>query len=370
MREKVLPLLAVCALLLPILGCLPAPKFDEMQWRQEIENSSTASLYAPHFRDGRFFNPWRAATNEGFLHYLRWHLCVADSNLSVQEGSPPVLIEGLEERIERLAADIDFVTWLGHSSFLLRIDGEYWLTDPILSKRALIPKRKTPPAISAWEISQLTTQPNVIITHNHYDHLDAPTIVALPDQSRFFVPLGLKGYMERMCKKNVAEMDWWESRSLDNGVELVCLPAQHWSLRFGQWRNTTLWASFLLITPKISLYFGGDSGYFVGYREIGRRYKPVDFAFLPVAAYLPRWFMHYAHMDVKEALDAFQDLGAGYFVPIHWGTFRLGHEPIGYPALELRQLASERGLDFSRIVVMNLGEIVEIQNRKPVRPAS
>jgi L-ascorbate metabolism protein UlaG (beta-lactamase superfamily) len=152
-------------------------------------------------------------------------------------------------------------------------------------------------------------------------------------------------------------MDWWQSIDAGNGVTLDCLPAQHWSRRIGQPVNSTLWASFLLRTPGPSVYYGADSGYFVGYREFGRRFAGIDYALLSTTAYHPRWFMHYAHVNIEEALEAFKEIGARYFIPTQWGTFRLGDEPAGYPALELKAAIAHQGLDANRFLILDIGQI-------------
>ncbi len=156
-------------------------------------------------------------------------------------------------------------------------------------------------------------------------------------------------------------MDWWEERDLGGGRKMVCLPMQHWSLRIGQGRNTTLWASFLIITPERRVYFAGDSGYLSDTARdraslAGDRLRAHARHRLP-----PRWFMHYAHMNADEALDAFADLGARHFIPTQWGTFHLGDEPPGYPALDLRRKIRERGLDASRFHIIDIGGIVEMR---------
>ena len=242
----------------------------------------------------------------------------------------------------------------------MRLQGEYWLTDPIFSERALLPKRVTPPAITASEIKDLTPSLNVLISHNHYDHLDVESIRSLPEKSRLFVPLGLKGYVESFHKGVVQELDWWESVAVGSDTKLICLPAQHWSRRIGQDNNSTLWASYMLLTAGTSIYYGGDSGYFIGYREFGRQFQNIDYALLSTTAYHPRWFMHYAHKDIPEALDAFRDLGAKHFIPAQWGTFPLGDEPPGYSALDLKRTIRERNLEPSRFLIMDIGQIVAI----------
>ena len=113
----------------------------------------------------------------------------------------------------------------------------------------------------------------------------------------------------------------------------------------------------MLITPETKIYFGGDSGYFVGYREIGRRFRNISYALLPLTAYHPRWFMHYAHMNAHETVNAFQELGAQYFIPTQWGTFKLGDNPPGHPALELKRVIQEKNLDPSRFIIMDIGQI-------------
>jgi len=241
----------------------------------------------------------------------------------------------------------------------MRLQGEYWLTDPMFSERALLSKRVTPPALTSDDLRELTDRVNVIISHNHYDHLDAERIRSLPDNSLVFVPRGLKQFVSSLHDGVVTELDWWDNINLPGGTKLVCLPAQHWSRRIGQPVNSTLWASFMLITPNTSVYYGADSGYFVGYKEIGRRFPNITYALLPITAYHPRWFMHYAHINAPEALDAFRDLGAEYFITTQWGAFRLGDNPPGYPILDLRNAMHEQNVDPSRFIIMDIGQIIQ-----------
>ena len=354
--------LAICIaftvlLIVMLFSCThhPAP-FDEGKWRQRVAEQQVEQLYAPHFKDGQYFNPWMPMDYGGFGRLLKWKLAGKASYSEEEKNYRPQFIPDLKQRLEGLPEG-DFITWIGHATFLMRLQGEYWLTDPMFSERALLPKRITPPAMTGEELRALCPRLNVLISHNHYDHLDAASIRSLPRASRFFVPLGLREYVASLHPGEVRELDWWQEIPLGDGQKLVCLPAQHWSRRIGQGFNETLWASFLLITPAISLYFGGDSGYFIGYKEIGRRFLPIDYALISTTAYHPRWFMHYAHKSIPEALEAFHDLGAGYFIPTQWGTFPLGEEPPGYPALDLTRTIEERDLDRSRFILMNIGEI-------------
>ncbi len=125
-------------------------------------------------------------------------------------------------------------------------------------------------------------------------------------------------------------------------------------------RNKSLWASWLLITPETTLYFGGDSGYFKGFREIGKAYPKIDYAFMATTAYHPRWFMHYQHMNVPEAVKGFNELGARFFIPTQWGTFHLGSEPPGFPGLDLNRYIKKNDLDQTRFKIMDIGQILPI----------
>lgn len=339
-----------------------APPFDETKWRNEVSHVDPAMVYAPHFKDGKFFNPWMPMDRSGLGRVIKWKLTKRDDYTEEEKTLRPGFVTDLRKRIEKMAGE-DFISWIGHSTFLIRINGEYWLTDPIFSERALLPRRKTPPALSLQEMRALKGNLNVIISHNHYDHFDKPSVEGLPEDARVYVPLGLKKSVEGLNKTYVTEMDWWQTIDLGNGSKLVCLPTQHWSRRISQGIDETLWASFLLITPHVTIYYGGDSGYFVGYKEIGKRYPGIDYALMPVGAYHPRWFMHYAHMDIPEVLQAFEDLQARYLIPTQWGTFQLGNEPIGYPIIDLRKTMADRGTDASRVLIMDLGETVSFGSK-------
>lgn len=365
-RKKPLALPFVFLLLLLCFfgSCaLPPPAFDEEAWRSRVLSSDPDLLYAPNYRDKGFFNPWMPEEEKSPFRLLRWRLTRPKAYTDEEKAYLPRFIPDAKERILARPHD-DFILWVGHGTFLIRVSGQYWLVDPLFSRRAFLPKRKVPPGISAEEIRQLAPDLMVILTHNHYDHFDKKSVLALPDHSRFVVPLGLKKTLERLNKRNVTEMAWWEELDLGGGVRLVCLPMQHWSRRIGQGYNETLWASFLLITPQVTLYLGGDTGYFVGYKEIGRRFPGIDYALLPTTAFHPRWFMHYNHMDIEETLMAFQDLDARFMIPQQWGTLHLGDEPPGYPVLELKKAIRERRLDPDRFLILNIGDIHWIRRRE------
>ena len=340
-------------------ACTPKEKtaFTEEEWQAAVEATRPADLYAPNHDGGRFFAPWMPMPKKSFLDVLGWKLFTrADYPEAVKRFLPRVLPD-TARRLEQTRGN--FILWIGHNTFLIRTGSRCWITDPMFSTRALIPARKTPPAISLKDLNRLVKAPNIIITHNHYDHLDRRSMEQLPRESRVFLPLGLKAYVMEMNKPRVTEMNWWEEADLGDGTRLVCLPAQHWSQRLGQGRNKSLWAAWLLVTPQATFYFGGDSGYFKGFKEVGRKFPGIDFAFMATTAYHPRWFMHYPHMNVPEAVTAFEDLKAKTFIPTQWGTFHLGTNPPGLPGLELARHIKHRHLDPKRYRIMDIGELLE-----------
>ena len=339
------------------------PSFDEDVWRQRVDAQNTELLYAPHFKDGVYFNPWMPMQSDRFGQFLKWRFSKKAPYTDEERTFLPHVRQDLAGRMQKNAGK-DTIAWIGHATFLIRTAGVFWLTDPMLSKRALLPKRLTPPALLKDDLKKLTDPLYVLISHNHYDHLDKDTIRSLPDHARIFVPPGLKGTLQSFFGGEIQEVDWWERIDLGGGMQLVSLPAQHWSRRIGQDFNTSLWASYLMITPGATIYYGGDSGFFVGYREIGKRFPGIDYALMPLTAYHPRWFMHYAHVNASESIQAFQDLGARYYIPTQWGTFQLGDNPPGYPVLDLKKTITQQNLDPSRFIIMDIGQIEVVQKSK------
>ncbi len=258
------------------------------------------------------------------------------------------------------AADEPLVWWLGHASVLLRLGGRHIITDPHLSLRAsplpfLGPRRKVPPVVPVTGLPALDL---VLISHNHYDHLDARTIRALHHHSphaHYLVPLGLGSWLRRRGIQRVHELDWWQQVDID-GFSLYCVPAQHWSARGLYDRNRTLWCGWLLRNSDITFYFAGDTGYSPLLAEIGRRLGPIDLAALPIGAYQPRWFMRGQHIDPAEAVQLWQDLGARYALAIHWGSFELTDEPLDEPPSALRAALAERCLEAQRFWLLRQGE--------------
>ena len=248
-----------------------------------------------------------------------------------------------------LQGEDDRLWWLGHATVLLRINGLYLLTDPVLSQRASPlsfagPKRKTPSPIHINELHQLDA---VLISHNHYDHLDRSTIRQIvrrfPD-THFFVPLGLKQWFTRRGIRHVTELDWWQSITLQ-GMTFTAVPAQHWSMRSFWDRNRSLWCGWIIESSHLRIWFSGDTGYTAGLADIALFRGPLDAALIPIGAYSPRWFMSSHHMDPQQAVTLWQQLGRPFTVPIHWGVFELADESLDMPPQELLTALDDEGED-------------------------
>jgi len=216
------------------------------------------------------------------------------------------------------------VTWLGHSAFLLEIEGYKFLLDPMLAQSAapfsFMVKRFNPIPI---EISELPKIDAVIYSHDHYDHLDHRTVIQLKDKvDRFFTPLGVGSHLKKwgVAENKITELDWWNEQSF-NGITLTCTPAQHFSGRTFGTKSSTLWCSWVIKSKTSSLFFNGDSGYFEGFKEIGDKYGPFDLCMLECGQYNKLW--PEIHMTPEETVQANIDLKGALLMPIHWGTFTL-----------------------------------------------
>jgi N-acyl-phosphatidylethanolamine-hydrolysing phospholipase D len=291
--------------------------------------------------------------------WTRWRFVIPrllSSTFSRPEGFP---LAQTDPRALR-EAGAPSVTWVGHSTVLVRLDGMSVLTDPQWSNRAsplsfMGPRRVVPPGIPFEDLPPIDL---VVISHDHYDHLDAPTVERLwaAHRPQFLVPLGLKAWFAELGIEGVEELDWWESRTV-KGLTVVCLPTQHWSARTLWDQNRRLWASWAVLGRDRRFYFAGDTGYYAPiFREIGRRLGPFDLGAIPVGAYMPRAMMQFSHLTPEEALQVFDDIGARRLMAIHWGTFNLAQEPLGEPPERVEAEGRRLSLDPDRIWVFRHGE--------------
>jgi L-ascorbate metabolism protein UlaG (beta-lactamase superfamily) len=233
-------------------------------------------------------------------------------------------------------------TYIGQATVLIQAGGVSLLTDPIFSMRAgplswLGPRRVRAPGVAFDRLPRIDI---VLLSHNHYDHMDLPSLkrLARRDNPLIVTGLGNGRVLDRHDLRHWAELDWWQSYSLQPGIAVTFVPAQHWSRRHLFDRRRTLWGGHVVETPAGRLYFAGDTGYPASFRDIARRLGPPDLALLPIGAYEPRWFMATQHMNPDEAVRAHRDLGARRSLAIHFGTFPLADEGIDAP-LEALDLA-------------------------------
>ncbi len=312
----------------------------------------------PHFDGHRYFNPFPTFKNRNAWDVAKWllwdHIRAKrqkghTNSFQWEEGQhDPSWLSRNRKQFS--------VTWIGHSTLLIQMQGLNILTDPIFSKRAspfsfIGPRRLVPPGLAFDDLPPIDL---VIISHDHYDHLDKRTIKRLGNKPFYVVPLGVGAILRSWGIYHFREMDWRDKIEF-NGLEIICTPAQHFSGRSPFRQNSTLWASWLLKSRTLSFYFGGDTGYFPGFKGIAQVYGPIDFAALPIGAYAPRWFMKAVHLDPEDALKAFKDLQAAILIPIHWGTFDLADEAPTQPLEVLKQKARMQGLS-DRIWFFKYGE--------------
>jgi N-acyl-phosphatidylethanolamine-hydrolysing phospholipase D len=319
--------------------------------------AQTRQMPAHHTADG-FRNPFPTYEDRDFADFLQWSLI--DRIKGKKPDKPDSYnFETVKNNGEFLRENSDAysITWIGHSTLLVQMEGLNILTDPIWSDRCsplqfIGPKRHAPPGVAFEDLPPIDV---VLISHNHYDHLDRLTIEQLGNDPLYLVPLGIGNFLQDIGIQHYEELDWWESVTF-NGKKFVCTPAQHFSNRSMFDRNKTLWSSWAVIGEERKFYFAGDTGYFPGFKEIAERFGPFDIAAIPIGAYLPRWFMSPVHLSPQEAVQAFLDLDAQIFVPVHWGTFELADEPLDNPVKVLRKEIELRSLNPQAFWILRHGE--------------
>jgi L-ascorbate metabolism protein UlaG (beta-lactamase superfamily) len=312
----------------------------------------------PHHVAGGFRNPDAAFARPDF--FTRWIFFTrrvwASLVLPRRFDAPRVANDG---SALRAGVDNPSVTWVGHSTLLLQLDGVNLLTDPHWGHRASPlgwagPRRLGPPGLAFESLPRIDV---VLISHDHYDHLDLGTVKRLhaTHDPLFLVPLGLKAWFADNGMTRVAELDWWGAHE-SHGLRFVCVPAQHFAQRTPWDRDTRLWASWAVLGPDRRFYFGGDSGYFGGFKEAGQRLGPFDLSAIAIGAYLPPAIMRFTHTTPEQAVQAFEDLRSRVLLGIHWGTFDLADEPLDEPPRRMRAEAARRGIAADRAWILKIGE--------------
>lgn len=312
---------------------------------------------SPQFHDGRFHNP-TGKSSLGFVGTLGvlWRFLFDKP----EDATPPAPIPVLPLTRQALLDAPDDSLWrLGHSTLLFKLDGHFWLTDPVFSERAspmtfMGPKRFHAPPLSMDELPPLT---GVIISHDHYDHLDRDAVRALAPKVRHFITA--LGVGDRLMgwgvpADKIQQLDWWQETQVQ-GLKIVATPAQHFSGRGLSDGNRTLWASWVIDSGRRRIFFSGDSGYFDGFARIGERFGPFDLTLVETGAYDADWAD--VHMQPEQSLQAHLDVRGKVMMPIHNGTFDLALHPWTEPFERITALAQEQGVT---LTAPRMGERVDI----------
>jgi L-ascorbate metabolism protein UlaG (beta-lactamase superfamily) len=314
-----------------------------------LQKFSTVVPASDHFDGDRFFNLDASSRDDkSIIDVLKWKLLEKAATWPKEVHN--IIAPQLPARIDK---DELFITYITHATELIQGCECNILTDPMFSRRAgpgflLGPKRVRRPALSLQHLPHIDL---VLISHNHFDHMDLPSLKVLHSLHHplFIVPLGNKKILERAGIQNIIELDWWDEYSFNNSTTIRLAPAQHWSGRGIFDRRKALWCSYVIHLGNFALYFAGDTGYGTHFKQIADNCGPIDIGFFPIGAYEPRWFMRPVHLNPEEAVQAHLDLGSKMGLGMHYGTFALANEALEAPVEGLRkclELHSQKNIDF------------------------
>jgi L-ascorbate metabolism protein UlaG (beta-lactamase superfamily) len=307
-----------------------------------------------HFDGQRFFNPGGKGPR-GFTDLMRWQF-------GRKQGAWPKWVENTAQPQlpSAVAPRTGAVTFVNHATFLLQLPGLNVLTDPIWSERCSPvswagPKRVRAPGL---EFSALPRIDLVLLSHNHYDHLDLPTLRRLHAAHRPLVvtTLGNRTFLAREGIDRAVELDWWQGHEVKPGIKVTATPAQHFSARGVTDRMATLWGGFVLQTAEAKIYFAGDSGYCGAFRTIGERLGPFDLAMIPIGAYEPRWFMEPLHCNPAEAIRIHRDVRARLSLAMHFGCFPLADDGYQQPMTDFVAARTAASLGAAEFALPEVGE--------------
>ncbi|OFW20253.1 MAG: hypothetical protein A3G21_26675 [Acidobacteria bacterium RIFCSPLOWO2_12_FULL_66_21] len=312
-----------------------------------------------HFDGRRFFNP-TGATGQPFAAVLRM--------LREPRLPWPARVDLVPARPPALDGAAAAVTFIGHSTFLIQTAAGHILTDPMYSERAgpltmFGPRRVRPPAVRFEDLPPISV---VLLSHNHYDHCDLPTLARLAKRFDPLVvtPLGNAPLVQSAGLRRVEELDWWQE-ARTSAVPIVLTPAQHFSARTPLDRNRALWGGFMLVAGGARIFFAADTAYAPFFRDVRQRLGPIDLALLPIGAYEPRWFMQAVHMNPAEAVQAHLDLEAAESIGMHFGTFQLTTEGVDDPLRALEDALRAENVPPSRFRTLRHGESIRLGEQPP-----
>lgn len=336
-----------------------------------------------HHRPGGFQNNYREFETKSLAELVRWRFDAyrAGAPGAALQPTPRVTPDVPFLRANAAAGDTmqPALTWIGHATVLAQFGGLNLITDPMFSQRAspvrwFGPTRAQPPGVALAELPHIDV---VLISHNHYDHLDDDSVRALQAQAGgpplFVVPLGLAPWLAERGITRVVELDWWQAHRV-GAVEVVLTPVRHWSGRGLTDRMASLWGGFAVFAPELHLFFAGDTGYTPDFADIRKHFEArqsaaqgggFDIALLPIGAYAPRWFMADQHIDPAQAMQVHRDLGAKRSLGVHWGTFELADEALDAPPAALAAARRGAGLGEPDFFVLALGETRRLPRRAP-----
>ncbi|VVB95002.1 Beta-lactamase superfamily domain protein [uncultured archaeon] len=314
----------------------------------------------PSLRTGsKFKNPERQS--HGFADVLKWIINRKRADWPTWIDSKPG-----PAPVSRVTGDEVRITFVNHSTFLIQVDEMNILTDPIWSDRAgpfsfVGAKRVRAPGLKFEELPPVDA---VLLSHNHYDHMDIPTLKALDKKSSplFLTGLDNKKFLENKGLSRVNELDWWEKNSLSNGRSVFFVPAQHFSGRTPWNIDKSLWGGFVIESSHGQIYFAGDTGFGKFFEQIHENFPDIKVALLPIGAFEPRWFMSPIHMDPADAVRAHQILKPGLSIGIHIKTFHLADESIDAPGEQLEKNLRENSVEPEEFIILDPGETVTVSS--------
>jgi L-ascorbate metabolism protein UlaG (beta-lactamase superfamily) len=310
-----------------------------------------------HFNGKTFINP-QGIKPKGLTDVLRWMLTRKPAKWKPLDDYHD------QPRMDKAVSNGLRVTFVNHSTFLIQTDHVNILTDPVWSERVsplswLGPRRTRKPGLALTDLPKIDL---ILLSHNHYDHLDIATLKILYRRFKpiVYVPLGVSAFLHKHGITQTTELDWWNEKIFNETLSIQSVPAQHFSGRGMFDRDATLWCGFVLKKPEGNIYYAGDTGYNpVTFKEIGRRCSPVSLAFIPIGAYKPDWFMSPVHCSPEEAVTIHQEVGATQSIAMHFGTFPLADEDRDDPANDLHKALVKQQLELSRFLVPQEGVALE-----------
>lgn len=343
------------ALAFPVVGTLVvdhfinAPTFKDKDYRSD------------HY-DGKTFSNLDGIRARGLWDVFKWAITEDPAEWKELTEEDVPYGQAPPKQVSNGTANITFIN---HATFLIQAGGLNILTDPVWSLRAspfqwIGPKRMRPPGIRFEDLPKIDL---VLLSHNHYDHLDIHTVQRLKKEhhSRFIMPLGVSAYLHENGIMHTDEMDWWEDLKISDSLTISSVPAQHFSGRGLTDRDKTLWCGFVLQTDAGNIYFAGDTGYDGFFKKIGAKFDPIDLAIIPIGAYRPRWFMEPIHVDPNQAVQIHHDIRARQSIGMHFGTFPLADEGMFDPVEDLKTARKKHGLADNEFFAIREGSSMSIE---------